>query len=172
MGTAVRYRPLPCCHLTLCCTVKMNRVFFLCLASLALASAKCPDAWWTFGNSCYHNSGAAMNWADARRYCLEIGAYLVEIDTEEEETALLGAFNVYDEDYWIGLTDQESEGEWIWADLGAPPKYTAWSAGEPNGGEEENCAVLFDAYEDNHLDIRPLWIDANCDAVDLSEYGL
>merc|ERR1711874_874091 len=105
--------------------------------TLALAQARCPDSWWNFGNSCYHNSGAAMNWHDARKYCLGIGGYLVEIDSEEEETALLGAFAVYDQDYWIGLTDASVEGEWIWADTGKPPKYTAWAEGEPNDMGEQ-----------------------------------
>merc|ERR1712223_1140259 len=85
--------------------------------------------WWNFGDSCYHNSGAVMNWFDAHDYCLEIGGYLVEIDTAEEEDWLLGAFAVYDQDYWIGLTDAEEEGRWIWADAGFEPKYTAWRRG-------------------------------------------
>ena len=34
---------------------------------------------------------------DAHEYCLSIGGYLVEIDTEEEEDWLLGAFAVYDQ---------------------------------------------------------------------------
>ena len=34
---------------------------------------------------------------DAHDYCLDIGGYLVEIDTEEEEDWLLGAFAVYDQ---------------------------------------------------------------------------
>ena len=89
-----------------------------------------------------------MNWFDAHDYCLEIGGYIVEIDTEEEETALLGAFNVYDQDYWIGLTDADTEGEWIWADSGFSPKYTAWAKGEPNDmNNGEDCAVLFDQYD-------------------------
>merc|ERR1711936_1433092 len=138
---------------------------------LALASARCPDSWWNFGDSCYHNSGAAMNWNDAHEYCLEIGGYLVEIDAQEEEDWLLGAFAVYDQDYWIGLTDQEEEGEWIWADSGYAPKYTAWAEGEPNNmGEGEDCAVLFDMYNGQQLD-RPQWFDAPCDSTDLSDYG-
>ena len=96
---------------------------------------------WNFGDSCYHNSGAEMNWSlfntftfhlhnstvcsgiiwiyvnvilwkpplckdtaalmkirfDAHDYCLDIGGYLVEIDTKEEEDWLLGAFAVYDQ---------------------------------------------------------------------------
>ena len=34
---------------------------------------------------------------DAHDYCLDIGGYLVEIDTKEEEDWLLGAFAVYDQ---------------------------------------------------------------------------
>ena len=34
---------------------------------------------------------------DAHDYCLDIGGYLVEIDTEKEEDWLLGAFAVYDQ---------------------------------------------------------------------------
>merc|ERR1712098_165236 len=103
----------------------MSFLRFLTLAlSLGLAFARCPESWWTFGNSCYHNSGATMTWAEARAYCRGIqGGYLVEIESEEEEQALVGAFAIYDQDYWIGLTDQDSEGEWVWADINKPPKY-------------------------------------------------
>ena len=45
-------------------------------------------------------------------------------------------------DYWIGLTDQWSEGDWMWYN-GEEVTYTNWSDGEPNGGESENYAMLW-----------------------------
>merc|ERR1711962_1239397 len=122
--------------------------FLRCLTvalSLGLASARCPESWWTFGNSCYHNSGATMTWAEARAYCRGIeGGYLGEIESEEEEQTLVGAFAIYDQDYWIGLTDQDSEGEWVWA-------------------------VLIDGYKTDVFD-RPVWLDVNCETTDMTEF--
>ena len=46
---------------------------------------------------------------------------------------------------WVGLTDEENEGEWRWLN-GEPilPNQNVWDAGEPNSAvDTEDCAELY-----------------------------
>ncbi|XP_040469407.1 hepatic lectin-like isoform X2 [Falco naumanni] len=59
------------------------------------------------------------------------------------------------ERFWIGLTDENSEGEWEWID-GTDYKttFTFWKEGEPNNsGNNEDCA---------HLWVSGKWNDVYC----------
>ena len=60
--------------------------------------------------------------------------------------------------WFLGLSDEASEGQFVWTD-GTEPAYTNWFSGEPNdGGDGEDCTA-----------VRPLsgygyqWIDMSCD---------
>merc|ERR1712098_755956 len=58
---------------------------------------------------------------------------------------------------WIGFSDVEREGHWLWAS-GSPATYTNWSPGEPtNHGYGEDCAVLV-----RNGGVHGQWIDVGC----------
>ena len=62
---------------------------------------------------------------DAKDRAAAAGAYLVAINDEVEQKWLLGFFGNHL--YWIGLSDAEKEGEWVWQN-GEPLTYTNWGA--------------------------------------------
>lgn len=49
----------------------------------------------------------------------------------------------WDGSFWIGLTDQENEGLWLWSHSRSAPQNPQWLDGRPDGGTAENCAMLF-----------------------------
>lgn len=84
-------------------------------------------------------------WEPARDACEPYGGDLAVIDDGVDQQALLPLVL---EDYWIGLSDDEEEGHWVWVDGtdaivdGAVMGYDGWSFDQPSGGKIENCAEL------------------------------
>jgi hypothetical protein len=63
--------------------------------------------------------------------------------------------------YWIGLTDQAREGDFVWDSTKMKVTYTNWRDGEPNSlVEEEDCVHL------DYLTLERTWNDYNCSATD------
>ena len=58
---------------------------------------------------------------------------------------------------WMGLTDADSEGRYIWSGSGSETTYFDWATSEPTGSDED--CVYFDGQSANR------WADAPCGAV-------
>lgn len=97
-------------------------------------------------------------WADAELDCIAQDGHLVSIhDAETQELVVSGAAAVQPGDFWIGLTDAASEGEFEWTD-GTPYDHERWAGGEPNNaGDGEHCVELADWAGGE-------WNDMPCDA--------
>ncbi|XP_062411025.1 C-type lectin domain family 4 member M-like isoform X1 [Sardina pilchardus] len=116
----------------------------LCVLQVALniyprlAGRSCPEGWLTYGSSCYYISNSHRNWTASRDQCLERGADLIVINSQEEQE-FVRALSVR---AWIGLCYSEEHRVWKWVD-GAPLTNGTgyWLLGEPNnaGGMVENC---------------------------------
>uniref|UniRef100_A0A4W5NHH8 C-type lectin domain-containing protein n=1 Tax=Hucho hucho TaxID=62062 RepID=A0A4W5NHH8_9TELE len=90
----------------------------------------------------------------ARQDCLNRGAHLVIIESEDEQTFINGLTSV--SHVWIGLTDSGTEGTWRWVD-GTPLNISYWRSVEPNGGGVENC-VMVPYWSSDQED----WMDFGC----------
>ena len=72
-----------------------------------------------------------MAWVEAIAHCKGEGGKLVEIDSEEENTALVEEMKrrgFKDRNFWMGLTDKKDEGNWR---LGSELSYCQWATREP-----------------------------------------
>ncbi|XP_031151487.1 hepatic lectin-like isoform X6 [Sander lucioperca] len=91
--------------------------------------------WELHGGKCYYFSTDRLSWELSRNLCKEQHGDLVKIDSREEQTLLelklREKMNQDEDKFWIGLTDSETEGTWLWAD-GSPldTSLTFWSSGE------------------------------------------
>ena len=107
----------------------------------------------------YIGINTEMTFDDAESYCRSTyGTSLATVTSDEENTA------VYNEavskgiggSMWIGATDEETDGTWIWNDGNTGNinyYYNNWESDEPNGGTSENCIELRTSLE---------WNDASC----------
>ena len=93
-----------------------------------------------FGKSSYKFCHVPTSWVGALKVCQNMGANMVKITTEQENTFL---YNLSKRDkhstwFWIGLT-RGPYNRFYWLD-GSRPGYTKWAAGEPNNvREKEHC---------------------------------
>ncbi|ETN82857.1 lectin C-type domain protein, partial [Necator americanus] len=106
------------------------------------------------------------SWEEAKGFCETIGAYLVKIDTLEENN-FLNVLQILSFDRgrtWIGLKNDEKRWDtWRWVD-GTKPKFYAWKTGEPNGyRNNEWCANIEPTGGWNDLDCESRVWNENLD---------
>lgn len=116
----------------------------------------CESGWLEFDGHCYFFSNFQLNWMSAQMMCLNRGSHLVIITSKEEQEFLNQHINM--EIYWIGMTDEKTEGTFQWVEgtlLNSPPSYQFWNNNEPNNYEnKEDCA---------EMSIDHKWNDSPCD---------
>jgi len=87
------------------------------------------------GDSYYYCSYAKVNWGKAERIAQENGGHLVSINTQEENDFI--ARRLIERNAYIGLTDREDEGTFLWT-TGELSDYRQWKRGQPdNEGNED-----------------------------------
>ncbi|XP_054461262.1 CD209 antigen-like protein E [Anoplopoma fimbria] len=121
----------------------------------------CPQGWLMFGSSCYYISSQRRSWDGSRQDCVQRDADLVIINSRQEQAFLTG----FTMAAWVGMSDREEEGTWIWVD-GTPVNRDRlnWARGQPDdslGGED--CGDLrtmidFIGLNDYNCSARAQWI--------------
>lgn len=88
-------------------------------------------------NGHYYALTPYLTWMQAEAWAQEWSAHLVTLRNWEEELWIKDTFG-RNECFWIGFSDIEEEGNWVWSS-GEPVVYTNWEEGEPNncGGFDE-----------------------------------
>ncbi|XP_048643791.1 C-type lectin domain family 4 member D isoform X7 [Marmota marmota marmota] len=102
----------------------------------------CPIGWKGFQSNCYIPFNDNKTWAESERNCSEMGAHLATISTEAEQN-FMTKFLDRRFSYFLGLTDEDMEGQWHWVDQ-TPfnPHMAFWHENEPNNFQEEDCVVI------------------------------
>ncbi|XP_044023643.1 CD209 antigen-like protein B [Siniperca chuatsi] len=134
---------------------------------------RCLPGWVLFNTSCYFHSKSLSSplksWSDSRSDCISRGANLTMIDNWEEQLNLYEYLPKLDPSIrpwwikpggvWIGLSDIQQEGHWVWLNNVTLLDRGYWIHGEPNnyGAQGEDCAALM-----NINNPRATWFDGNC----------
>ncbi|RXG52820.1 Antigen-like protein E [Armadillidium vulgare] len=126
---------------------------------------ECPDDFILISGSCFHfhydsrDQNTKTSYSDAQTICSDLGARLAVFDY----CTLFGSVATYINDntevqlpskasYWIGANDIGTDGHWYWdgpytlLQTGSPFWGSSNGVAEPNGNENQNCAVM---YRDN-----------------------
>jgi len=85
----------------------------------------------------FHDTEAT--WIEARDSCKADGGWLASFETDTEIAYTKTEYG--SKRMWIGANDRDEEGSWVWAREGSKIGSTQWEDDEPNGKENDNCAV-------------------------------
>ncbi|XP_035285342.1 lactose-binding lectin l-2-like isoform X2 [Anguilla anguilla] len=123
-----------------------NLIFVAVLSGLTLVSEQCadtcPEGWKGFNGCCYKHFDLLKNWWEAESHCMNLGGHLASVHSNVEYQ-FLRELNKYsdphDSIFWIGLTDIQKEGTWVWSDRSAVD-FTTWNPGQPDDWQGvEDC---------------------------------
>ena len=109
---------------------------------------------------------AGESWSDANA-AAEASTYqgapghLVSITSPEEQAFVEGLVADLEKSAYIGLTDQASEGAFVWTS-GEATGFLNWAGGEPNDFYDEDCASMFGGSTPVETR-RGRWNDVECD---------
>ncbi|XP_071142843.1 hepatic lectin-like [Mytilus edulis] len=119
-------------------------VIFSLLSSVA--SRHCGNGWEHKNGRCYKFVRFRTNFVGSMYFCRYFGGGLVEIDGYNEYQTVVSLARARNfPDFYIGLTDAFSEGNWIQASSYNFQTYFSWSPGEPNNHGNQDCVQVYSA---------------------------
>merc|ERR1712062_355447 len=111
-------------------------------------TANCPAEGWIRKDkvsNCYLFGTEATTFDEAQRFCRENGGMLAEPRSNRQNRIInkMISNDRDDTNYWIGLTDERREGEFVWQSDNEEVKFSNWNKNEPNNlKDQEDCVVL------------------------------
>ena len=101
---------------------------------------------------CYKFVEESLSWGAAFNVCSEADSHLARVNNNGVNKRVQ-QFVSGDMEIWLGISDSQEEGTWVYSNNAKVGNWNNWGEGNPDGGEEENCATL---KEDGK------WNDKNC----------
>ncbi|XP_020635055.3 hepatic lectin [Pogona vitticeps] len=97
--------------------------------------------WEYYDERCYFFSIEDATWHTAKSHCEEKNSMLVVIHDQAKQNFLQS--QTRNQRFWIGLSDENTEGDWRWIDGTNYTKgFKNWKTGEPNDQSGEDCATM------------------------------
>ncbi|XP_035005047.2 ladderlectin-like isoform X2 [Hippoglossus stenolepis] len=105
----------------------MKAVFLLLCAAMALTGVApframptaCPTGWTKIIGRCFYYVPDLLSWAQAERKCLTMNANLASVHSSSEYSSIQRVITKGSKasgKTWIGGTDCQIEGIWLWSD--------------------------------------------------------
>ncbi|XP_017009016.2 accessory gland protein Acp29AB-like [Drosophila takahashii] len=91
----------------------------------------------------YIENNTKKTWAEAEIKCRQMGGYLAAIQNQDELNAITAKLRK-DTDYWLGINDSASEGQYVSVASGRRAPFLKWKPDEPNDFDgAEECIHLY-----------------------------
>ncbi|XP_052812249.1 perlucin-like protein [Mya arenaria] len=136
----------------------MKRLISLLFCLVCIyAKTCCDDGWIGYKGSCYLFGHGLHTFTTAEQYCRQRNGHLVHVNTAEENTFLTDQMrDRKDRAWWLGITDEGSEGVWYWFDTNTLAEFTDFHPGDGGPHIIEDCAV----YDPS---VAYQWVDISCE---------
>ena len=115
----------------------------------------CPNDWTYFEGYCYRKVSSCDSWSGSQGKCSVLGANLPSIHNQEENVYVQNLHS--GEHSWLGLTDINSEGTFVWSD-GTSFNFHYWASHQPNNFKNEDCVHTLGFLRGHEYK----WNDVNC----------
>jgi podocalyxin-like protein 2 len=84
-----------------------------------------------------------LTWNEAKAACISVfNGQLAKARDYQEFEFLVGLGYVDEQDYWLGASDAQTEGTFVWADGAAVGPYRPWLPSEPGDADWEDCVAI------------------------------
>ena len=130
---------------------------------LLFLNSACQQGWIGNGTLCYKSFRSPKTWENAKEECEKWNASLVKIESREENDFVTQTHK--SGDYWIGLSDSDTEDDWKWTDGTqlAQDRYKNWADNQPdNYLNKEHCVVILIRTNELSLELNGKWNDQPC----------
>jgi len=111
------------------------------------------------GKTHYYIVDGAFKWADAKADAENRGGHLATVTSENEHKLIeefIGAHMFKSNFYWIGASDEASEGNWEWV-TGEPFDYTKWCAWSPRSNDVTRQYAAYGMYSVGKWEDMTIW---------------
>ena len=127
-------------------------------ACLVCADPDAASTWVGPSGTCYHLylPPVVRQFGGAEAFCDDRGhGHLAALGTPSEHDMVLAGLGVpATTPVWMGLSDRETEGEFLWSSDFAQGGYDRWSGTEPSGGPGQDCVLVTGGeWSDNPCDL-------------------
>ncbi|XP_070537336.1 C-type mannose receptor 2-like [Ptychodera flava] len=126
------------------------------------SSIGCSDGWVGYNENCFlivtqDSEENRKTWDEALTDCRNRGADLASLHSAAQSQYLVlnSGINDWANGYWIGLNQVDEDGGFVWSDR-TPVNFIDWGNGQPNGGSNAKCVMMFFHATKN-------WDDQRCD---------
>jgi hypothetical protein len=128
---------------------------------LATTAPSEPCTGMALDGSCYELFDSFAVWNAAEQQCVSWGGHLASIGSATEDATIsrwwpaqLGLAGADGSGVWLGGTDAQSDGTFLWVD-GSPFAYAGWQPGQPDDGAGVDCT-------EQRNDGAGHWYDRRC----------
>ena len=105
----------------------------------------CDSGWISYGRTshCYRHIPSRMSWDTARSYCKSISppGKIGDLASVMDRNTNTFLSTMTTKEVWTGGYQDENN-KWFWSD-GTKLKFTAWSSGQPSGGNQKHVTINF-----------------------------
>jgi len=148
----------------ICICFTLSVVFDAANSKSSTFNENCPIGWIDSIEGCFFfNYQENLTWRQSQLECQNLGGYLAEPKTTEQQSLLTSLAYVEQSQlgsisWWIGLTDQGHENRWVWQHSVEDAILTNWDSGYPDENNAGNDCVALNSFNEYK------WTDENCDA--------